>query len=106
MKVRKNTAGTVVLTFFGAVLVLLFIGTVAMIEQAETSQQMNSGLFLDNTARNRTDRGPDNLSQAPPLHLPIGNEKEAPFPRDFLFDSLGKGTQFVPDRFESQERGI
>jgi hypothetical protein len=106
MKVRKNTAAIVVLTFFGAVFVLLSIGTVAIIEEAETSQQMNVGLFLDNAARNRTDRGSDNLSQAPPLNLPIGNDKEAPFPRDFLSDSLRKGNQFIPDRFESQERGI
>ena len=97
MKVRKNTAATVVLTFFGAIFVLFFIGTVAILEEAETSQQMNAGLFLDNTARNRTDRGSDNLSQAPPLHLPIGNDKEAPFPRDFLFDSLRKGAQVIPD---------
>ncbi len=106
MKVRKNTAGTVVLTFFGAIFVLLFIGMVAILEEAETSQQMNAAVFLDNTARNRTDSVSDRFTQAPPLHLPIGNENEAPFPRDFLSDSLRQGTQSVPDRFEPHERGI
>jgi hypothetical protein len=40
------------------------------------------------------------------MHLPIGNDKEVPFPRDFLIDSLRKGTEFVPDRFAPQDRGI
>jgi hypothetical protein len=97
MKVRKNTAGTVVLTFFGAIFVLLFIGTVAILEEAETSQQMHAGLNLDNSTRNGTYRDSSNVSQAPPMHLPIGDDKEVPFPRDFLIDSLRKGTQFVPD---------
>ena len=106
MKVRKNSAGTVVLTFFGVVFVLLFIGTVAILDEAEKSQRVDAGLHLGNIPQNGTRRDSDNTTQAPPMHLPIGNEKEVPFPRDFLFESLRKNTQFLPDRFEPQLRGI
>jgi hypothetical protein len=108
MKVRKNTTGTVVLTFFGAIFILLFIAAVAILEEVEMSQQqMHAGFVSENGAGHGKYPDLNTVSPAPPIRLPIDNDKQGlPISHDFLSDSLRKDFQSAPGRFEPLERGI
>jgi hypothetical protein len=107
MVVSKNTAGTIALAFFGAIFTLLFIGAVAIVEDAERSRVMRGSFFPENTASNSAYPNLDPLSLPPPMYLPIDNDhQEIPILRDFLMDAPRSDRQFVPDRFDGQEHGI
>jgi hypothetical protein len=99
MKLRKHPVGTIVLSFFGFFFLLLLIGTVVIVEDAERSGAIDAGFFPESPFGNSTNRDSENVSRAPRMNLPNDfDKKETPNPRDFLIDPLPGDIQLVPDR--------
>jgi hypothetical protein len=105
MKMSTNTAGTIVLTYFGVIFMLLFAGAVAIVDDA-VSEPMQASLYPENTAGLGTSRDVDLASPALPLNLTPGNDNQLiATPPDFPLAPLPRDLHFVPDRFEGRGRG-
>src|SRR5262245_14795548 len=104
VRVTEGTAASVILTFFGAIFALLTIGAILIVDEAEMSRHSLEYLFLESDAASDTKRAVEEISLAPPIDLPIGDDRQGvPTVGDFLINPLRRDGQLDRDRYKWRE---